>query len=241
MKIKMKTDAQDPQDEDQEQEEEEEDQEDQDASSQLRRSTRERAPVERLVPSMKGKTYLQAAKEGINKDTKVTFDDSKDRLRKLEHCHNLIAQVSPNPDEDVEHGYDFAVLIARTMNEFNERATVHGASFAQQYILKKGLQKFGEQGAAASSKEMDQLHRRNCFTPISAEEMTPNERKKAMEALMFLSEKRDGAIKGRCVCNGKETRKWLTREDSASPAAAHESIVLTAVDQCQRRTRRDVC
>ena len=29
--------------------------------------------------------------------------------------------------------------------------------------------------------------------------------------------------------NGKETRKWLTREDSASPTAALESIMLTAV------------
>ena len=31
------------------------------------------------------------------------------------------------------------------------------------------------------------------------------------------------------VCNGKGTREWLTREDSASPAAAHESIMLAAI------------
>ena len=31
------------------------------------------------------------------------------------------------------------------------------------------------------------------------------------------------------VCNGKGTREWLTREDSASPTAAHESIMLMAV------------
>ena len=148
--------------------------------TEMRRSTREHRPVERLDPSMKGKSYLQSAKEG----------------RKLEYCHNLITQSHPNDESYVEYEYGLAMLIARAMAEFQDRISVQGASFAQQYILQKGLKKFGERGARASSKEMDQLHRRNCFTPISVKEMTPSERKKAMEALMFLMEKRDGSIKG---------------------------------------------
>ena len=50
-----------------------------------------------------------------------------------------------------------------------------------------------------------------------------------MGALMFLTEKRDKSVKGRMVYNGKPTRDWLTREDSASPTAALEGIMLTAV------------
>jgi hypothetical protein len=46
---------------------------------------------------------------------------------------------------------------------------------------------------------------------------------------MFLRENRDGAVKGRMVSNGKPTREWLSREDSASPTAALKSIMLTAV------------
>jgi hypothetical protein len=46
---------------------------------------------------------------------------------------------------------------------------------------------------------------------------------------MFLGEKRDGTVEGRMVYNGKPTREWLSREDSASPTAALESIMLTAV------------
>jgi hypothetical protein len=46
--------------------------------------------------------------------------------------------------------------------------------------------------------------------------------------LIFLGEKRDGTVKGRMVYNGKTTRGWLSREDSASPTAALESIMLTA-------------
>lgn len=115
------------------------------------------------------------------------------------------------------------------MVELNEKISSAGVSFAQQLMLHKGLKVFGERGSAASSKEIDQLHRRNCFTPISIDDMTGSEKAKAMEALMFLTEKRDGTIKGRMVYNGKPTREWLSREDSASPTAAQESIMITAV------------
>jgi hypothetical protein len=167
---------------------------------------------------MSGQTYSQKDKQPIEEE-----------IENLMHCHNLTAQVSPNPDQDAKCSCDFAMLIARTMDEFNLRATAHGASFTQQHMLKKGPQKFGERGAEASIKNMDQPHQRNCFTPVSVSEMTQAERKKAMEAFVFLTEKQDGSIKGQMVCNGKPTREWLSGEHSANPAAAHKSIMLTAV------------
>jgi hypothetical protein len=59
--------------------------------------------------------------------------------------------------------------------------------------------------------------------------VTQIEWRKAQQALMFLGEKQDGTMEGRMVYNGKPTREWLSREDSASPTAALESIMLTAV------------
>jgi hypothetical protein len=59
--------------------------------------------------------------------------------------------------------------------------------------------------------------------------MTPTEWRKAQQALMYLGEKRDGTIKGRMVYNGRPTREWISREDSSSPTAALESIMLTGV------------
>lgn len=50
-----------------------------------------------------------------------------------------------------------------------------------------------------------------------------------MEALLFLTKKRDKTIKGRMVCNGKPTREWLSREDCASPTDGSESTMLMAV------------
>ena len=137
--------------------------------------------------------------------------------------------MSPNPDEDVEYYTSLANVIARTMVYINHMVREKGASFAQQYILQKGLKIFGKRGQDAAIKEIDQLHRRHCFTPRSIKEMTPEERRKAMEALLLLTEKRNKTVKGRMVYNGKPSREWIGKEDSASPTAVLESILITAV------------
>ena len=106
-------------------------------------------------------------------------------------------------------------------------------SHTQQYLLKQGLKLYGEHGHAAVKKEIGQLHKRKCFEPRSVKEMTRDEIRKAVEALMFLTEKCDGSMKGRQVYNGKPTREWLMRQDSASPTIAMESITLLAMNDCK--------
>ena len=73
------------------------------------------------------------------------------------------------------------------------------------------------------------MHDRVCFRPISVKSLSKEEKRKAQMALIFLTEKRDGTIKAREVYNGKPTRQWLSREDSASPTASLESLILLAV------------
>ena len=46
---------------------------------------------------------------------------------------------------------------------------------------------------------------------------------------MFLTEKRDGTVKGRMVYNGKPTRRWLNKEDSSSPTTHLESIMIITI------------
>ena len=53
------------------------------------------------------------------------------------------------------------------------------------------------------------------------------ERRRAQHAMMLLTEKRDGTKKGRAVFDCRATREWLTKEDSASPTATLEGIMLT--------------
>ena len=79
------------------------------------------------------------------------------------------------------------------------------------------------------------MHQRNCFYPGLIKNLTPAERKKVMIALMILSEKSDGSIKGRLAYNGKPTRTWISREEASSPTAATESIFLTsAIDAYEK-------
>ena len=115
-------------------------------------------------------------------------------------------------------------------------ATRISKSFSQQYQLQKGLKLFGERGHKASASEMEQLHDRKCFKPMSVNELTYNERKRAQLAMMLLTKKRCGKIKGRMVFDGRRTREWITKEDSASPTATLEGIMLTlTIDAKEKR------
>ena len=182
---------------------------------------------------MKGKTYLQAAM------TSVTFKDEQDAARtKLEYSHNIITQVRPRDNEDVEYSLEYALLIARCMDDLQNKITQHGVSYAQQYLLKPGLKIFKDRGVKATKEELSQMLRRNCFWPTLVSDMTPSERRKAVDAILLLTQKNDGRVKGRMVYNGKPTRKWTVREDTASPTAATESIFLLAV--IDAKEERDV-
>ena len=70
------------------------------------------------------------------------------------------------------------------------------------FSLKQGIKKFEQRGKDAVFKEMKQLHQRICFRPISVYDMTPQERRRAMQSLIFLTEKRDGTIKARTCADG---------------------------------------
>jgi hypothetical protein len=93
----------------------------------------------------------------------------------------------------------------------------------------KRIKTFGEKGRAAGTVEIKQLLERKCFVPIRVSTLNEKERKRAVNALMLLTEKKDGKIKGRVVYNGKPTRDWLSKEDASSPTATLESIMITSV------------
>jgi hypothetical protein len=163
----------------------------------------------------------------VNEDhnQKTTMDPE------LEVRHNLFIQSKSKKVKQDFYTEGQVLLIAHLMVEMDHKAANAGgaAHFAQQYILQKGLKKFGQKGSDAATKELKQLHDCVCFEPISIADMSQSEIRKSMEALMLLTEKRDGTIKGRMVYNGKPTREWLSREDSTSPTVSLESLIITAV------------
>jgi hypothetical protein len=76
---------------------------------------------------------------------------------------------------------------------------------------------------------MKQLNDRVCFVPISKSELNKMEKKRALESLIFLTEKRDGSMKARHCANGSTQRDYMEREEVSSPTVSTESTMLTSV------------
>ena len=106
----------------------------------------------------------------------------------------------------------------------------------QTYTLNKGIKKFGIEGKRAAYKEMRQLHDRVVFKPVRVESLTDLERQRAMESLIFLTEKRDKQIKARVCANGSTQREYTPKEEATSPTASTDAIFVTAtIDAKQNR------
>jgi len=50
-----------------------------------------------------------------------------------------------------------------------------------------------------------------------------------MKSLFFITEKRDGRIKGRTVADESKQRLWINNEEASSPTVAVESVILSAI------------
>ena len=141
-----------------------------------------------------------------------------------------------------EYNAEYAQVIAKTMCHYNDKFSKMDDNevynFIQTYSLNKGIKKFGESGKQAVNKELKQVHDRVVFEPIHVKDLTPLERKRAMESLLFLVEKRDGRIKARMCANGSTQREYIPREDASSPTAATESVLITGVIEAKQH--RDV-
>jgi hypothetical protein len=141
-----------------------------------------------------------------------------------------------------EYTRDTAQVIANVMYHWNNVCQAFDDQqlmmFIQTYSLNKRIMKFGQKGMDAATKEMKQLHNRTVFEGITIQDMTPLERKRAMESLIFLVEKCDGKLKARTCANGSTQREYINREDATSPTAATNALLITGV--LEAKQGRDV-
>ena len=102
------------------------------------------------------------------------------------------------------------------MVDFNYKGTTNKWSFGQQHILQKGLKLFKNKGCDAAIEELDQLHRRMRFTPVDVNDLTRNEKKKAMEALMLMTEKKIRQLKVEWFTINRKNPKWHNKVTKAT-------------------------
>lgn len=72
--------------------------------------------------------------------------------------------------------------------------------------------------------------------------MTPQERKRTMESLIFLVEKRNienpdkRDLKERQYANGSTQRAYMIREEASTPASTTDSVCIKKASGCKRKT-----
>ena len=99
----------------------------------------------------------------------------------------------------------------------------------KQMSAKKGLQQFGEAGADAIKKELEQLVYRKVMQGRSAGQLTTTQKKAALRYLMFLKQKRCGRIKGRGCAAGRKQHLWKSKEETSSPTISVEALFITCL------------
>ena len=110
--------------------------------------------------------------------------------------------------------------------------------FIQTYSLMRGMKHFGNKGKEAAMNEMKQLHERNVFESVRIEDFNNNERKRALESLIFLVEKRNGTMKGRACASGSVQRPYIDKDDATSPTVSTEAVLITSL--LEAKENRDV-
>eukprot|EP00804_Cyclotella_cryptica_P006122 CCRYP_010732-RA/>CCRYP_010732-RA protein AED:0.20 eAED:0.22 QI:0/0/0/1/1/1/2/0/901 len=89
-------------------------------------------------------------------------------------------------------------------------------------------QLFGEGGRKAATAKLTQMHDMATYKPMHAHELTREQRLQALSSLMFLTQKRDGQIKGRACANGSKQRGYIDKELATSPTVLTDSLMITA-------------
>jgi hypothetical protein len=107
----------------------------------------------------------------------------------------------------------------------------------EQMSLKKGLKRFGKDGADAVVAEMKQLDYRNVIMPVKAQELTREEKRKSLMYHIYLKQKRCGRIKARGCADGRKQRVYKNKEETSSPTVSTEALFLTSVVNAQERRK----
>jgi hypothetical protein len=100
---------------------------------------------------------------------------------------------------------------------------------------------FGEAGAQAVIEEMQQLHDRAVIQPKLASMLTKEEKKRSLQYLMFLKQKRCGRIKGQGCADGRKQRVYKNKEDTSAPTVSVESLFLSCVIDAKEQRKVVTC
>ena len=137
----------------------------------LCQSERVSVPRSNYIPQMGGKTYVM----------------------------NIQTKTNQDKENGLVYNHDEARVLVTVITTFNKHMECiveeHGQQYAVTYSLKAGINKFGDQAKASAHKEMKHLHDRSCLRPVHKHSLNKFEKQRAIQSLLFLTEKGDKMIK----------------------------------------------
>lgn len=71
--------------------------------------------------------------------------------------------------------------------------------------------------------------------PVKRKDLTREQKRKALNYLMYLKQKRCGRIKARGCADGRKQRDYKSKDETSSPTVSTEAVFLTAVINVQER------
>ena len=63
------------------------------------------------------------------------------------------------------------MVFAQMIHEIRSKVEVEGSVFTERYYVEQGIKIFGDDAIAGYRKELDQMHQRNAFEPVSVEDL----------------------------------------------------------------------
>ena len=96
------------------------------------------------------------------------------------HGFSNLQVLGDPPGDHIVYTEEMAPVVAHILLEIKNRITgtvtkdLHGSNFHVTYSLKKGLQKFQENGEIATTKELRQMHDRVLWAPTHKATITPD-------------------------------------------------------------------
>ena len=95
-----------------------------------------------------------------------------------------------------------------------------------QMMEHEDITKHGEKAEEALMKEYAQLDKFKVFEPLDSASLSKKEKKRALQVMHLLKEKRNSTLKGRTCVNGRNQRPYNSKEESAPLACPNNTLML---------------
>ena len=100
----------------------------------------------------------------------------------------------------------------------------------------KAIKLFGKKAIVAVIEEFRQIHGKDVVKPRRFRDLSTEERRQALRAIVLVKQKRCCRFKARTVADGRPQKFWTPKEETMSSAASSEATLLTLlVDAHEKR------